>query len=136
MAMTQTTQPIGAQVGPMVYAEATGTIPAAGNTVILEVPTLGLRNIGVEVSVGVNALDAFIVSAQFHPNGAFQQLYAAITSTPAGLILAASGTLASTGAGSTGWFIMDVRGIYKVRVSASGTTADTTTITARASGSQ
>jgi len=136
MAMTQTTKPIGAQVGPMVYAEATGTIPAAGNTVILEVPTLGLRNIGVEVSVGVNALDAFIVSAQFHPNGAFQQLYAAITSTPAGLILAASGTLASTGAGSTGWFIMDVRGIYKVRVSASGTTADTTTITARASGSQ
>lgn len=136
MAMTQTTQPIGAQVGPMVYAEATGTIPAAGNTVILEVPTLGLRNIGVEVSVGVNALDAFIVSAQFHPNGAFQQLYAAITSTPAGLILAASGTLASTGAGSTGWFIMDVRGIYKVRVSASGTTADTTTIKARASGSQ
>ena len=136
MAMTQTTQPIGAQVGPMVYAEATGTIPATGNTVILEVPTLGLRNIGVEVSVGVNALDAFIVSAQFHPNGAFQQLYAAITSTPAGLILAASGTLASTGAGSTGWFIMDVRGIYKVRVSASGTTADTTTITARASGSQ
>jgi hypothetical protein len=136
MAMTQTTQPVGAQVGPLMFAKSTGTIPAAGNTVIIEIPTLGLKNIGIEFDVGVNNLDALVVAAQFHPDDTFHDLYNAITSTPAGLIIAASGTLASTAAGSSGWFLMDVRGIYKVRVSASGTTADTTTITARASGSR
>lgn len=136
MAMTQTTQPADAQVGPLLFASSTGTIPVTGNTTILEVPTLGLKTIGVEFDVGVNNLDALIVSAQFHPDDTFHTLYSAITSTPAGLIIAASGTLASTAAGSSGWFIMDVRGIYKVRVSASGTTADTTTIAARCSGSR
>ena len=136
MAMTQTSQPVGAQVGPLMFASSTGTIPATGNTVILEVPTLGLKTIGMDFDVGVNNLDTFVVSAQFHPDGAFQQLYAAVTSTPAGLIIAASGTLASTAAAATGWLIMDVRGIYKVRFSASGTVADTTTITARCSGSR
>jgi hypothetical protein len=134
MAMTQTTRPNGQANMAMVFASSTGTIPATGNTTILEVPTLGLFHLGVEVNVGVNNLDTFIVSAQFHPDGAFQTLYSAITATPAGLILAASGTLASTAAAATAWFLMDVRGIYKVRVSASGTVADTTTITARASG--
>ncbi|MBK8773012.1 MAG: hypothetical protein IPM06_21630 [Rhizobiales bacterium] len=136
MAMTQSTRPAGAQVGPLLFASASGTIPATGNTVLLEVPTLGLKNIGVDFDVGVNALDTFVVSAQFHPDGAFQTLYSAITSTPAGLIIAASGTLASTGAGATAWLLMDVRGIYKVRFSASGTAADTTTVAIRCSGSR
>ena len=56
MAMTQTTQPVGAQVGPLMFASSSGTIPAGSNTVILEVPTLGLKNIGMEFDVGVNAL--------------------------------------------------------------------------------
>lgn len=136
MAMTQTTQPAGAQVGPLLFAKSTGTIPATGNTVIMEVPTLGLKNIGVEFDVGVNNLDALVVAAQFHPDDTFHDLYSAITSTPAGLIIAASGTLATTAAAASGWFLMDVRGIYKVRVSASGTVADTTTIAARCSGSR
>lgn len=136
MAMTQTTSPVGAQVGPLLYASSTGTIPASGDTVLMEVPTLGLKNIGVEFDVGVNNLDTFVVSAQFHPNDSFHQLYNAITSTPAGLIIAASGTLASIAAAASGWLLMDVRGIYKVRFSASGTTADTTTVTIRCSGSR
>ena len=138
MAMTQSTQPVGAQVGPLMFASASGTIPAGSTTTILEVPTLGLKNIGVEVVVGVNNLDAFVVSAQFHPDGEFVALYNAIDATPteSPLIIAASGTLASQGAGTTGWFLLDVRGIYKVRVGASGTVADTTTITARCSGSR
>lgn len=137
MSMTQTTSPVGAQVGPLLFASATGTIPAGSTTTILEVPTLGLKNIGVEVVVGVNNLDAFVVSAQFHPDGEFVTLYSAIDATPteSPLIIAASGTLASLAVG-TGWFLMDVRGIYKVRVGASGTVADTTTITARCSGSR
>lgn len=136
MAMTFTTNPVGAQVGPLLFAKSSGTIPATGNTVILEVPTLGLKNIGVSFDVGVNNLDALVVAAQFHPDDTFHDLYNAITATPAGLIIAASGTLATTAAGATGWFLMDVRGIYKVRVSASGTVADTTTIAAHCSGSR
>lgn len=136
MAMTQSTNAAGAQVGPLMFAASSGTIPATGNTTILEVPTLGLKNIGMEFDVGVNDIDTFIVSAQFHPDDSFHTLYSAITSTPAGLIIAASGTLASTAAAASGWLIMDVRGIYKVRFSASGTVADTTTIAARCSGSR
>ena len=134
--MTQTTSPIGAQVGPLLYASNSVTIPATGDTILLEVPTLGLKNIGVEFDVGVNNLDTFVVSVQFHPDGAFRTLYSAITSTPAGLIIAASGTLASTAAATSGWFIMDVRGLYAVRISASGTVADTTTVAIRCSGSR
>ena len=136
MAMTQTAKPIGAQVGPLLYARATGTIPATGTTTLLEVPTLGLKNIAVAFDVGVNDIDAFVVSAQFHPEDTFHSLYSAITSTPAGLILAGSGTLAAQGAGTTGWLIMDVRGIYKVRFGASGTVADTATIAINCCGSR
>ena len=136
MAMTQSTQPVGAQVGPLLFASATGTIPSTGDTVILEVPTLGLKTIGMEFEVGANAIDTFVVSAQFHPDDSFHQLYNAVTATPAGLIIAASSTLATTAAAADGWLLMDVRGIYKVRFSASGTVADTTTITARCSGSR
>lgn len=138
MAMTQSTSPVGAQVGPLLFASSSGTIPASGDTVILEVPTLGLKNIGLSFDVGVNALDTFVVSAQFHPDDTFHQLYNAVDATPteSPLIIAASGTLASQAAGTTGWLLMDVRGIYKVRFSASGTVADTTTIAARCSGSR
>lgn len=136
MAMTQTTRPVGAQVGPLLFASASGTIPASGDTTLLEVPTLGLKNIGVAFDVGVNAIDTFVVSAQFHPDDSFHQIDNAVTATPAGLIIAASGTLASTAAAASGWLLMDVRGIYKVRFSASGTVADTTTVAIRCSGSR
>ena len=137
--VTQTSNPIGAQVGPLLFAKSVATaLPAGSTTDILEFATLGLKNIGVDFDVVTNALDVFTVSAKFHPDGVFQTLYSAIDATPteSPLVIAASGTLASQAAGTTGWFIMDVRGIYAIKISVSGTAADTTAVTIRASGSR
>lgn len=138
MAVTQTGSGlIGAQVGPLMYAKSVATaIPATGTTDIMEIMTLGLKNIGVFFDVTTNNLDGFVVSAKFHPDDSFHSLYTGITSIPAGLIIAASGTLASTAAGSNGWFIMDVRGVYSVKIGVSGTVADTTAVNMYASGSR
>lgn len=137
MTVTQTGGFVGAQVGPLLSKKSVVTaLPATGNTDVLELPTLGLKNIGVAFTPAVNAIDAFIVSAKFHPDDTYHTLYNAITSTPAGLIIAASGTLASTGAGTTAWFTMDVRGIYSIKISVSGSTDDTGGITLVASGSR
>ena len=109
-------------------------IPATGNTVLLDLTVAGLAHLGVQINPTVNNLDAFVVEAKFHPSGDWVSLYTAITSTPAGLILAASGTLASLAAAATGWFIMDVRGLYGVRISASGTVNDLTAVDTYAGG--
>jgi len=109
-------------------------IPAAGNTVLLDLTVKGLAHLGVQINPTVNDLDAFVVEAKFHPSGDWVSLYTAITSTPAGLILAASGTLASLAAAATGWFIMDVRGLYGVRISASGSVNDLTAVDIYAGG--
>jgi len=140
VSVTQTGgSPVGAQVGPLLYAKSIVTgIPATGNTDILEIMTLGLKNIGVSFDVATNNLDAFIVSAKFHPDDTFHSLYTAIDATPteSPLVIAASGTLASTVAAGNGWFTMDVRGIYAIKISVSGTVADTTAVNIFACGSR
>ena len=131
--------PIGYRDGPVLYAKSVCTdIPAAGVTDILETITLGLKNIGVYFDVATNALDQFIVYAKFHPDDSFHSLYTAIDATPteSPLVIAASGTLASTGAGADGWFLMDVRGIYAIKIGVSGTVADTTAVNIYACGSR
>ena len=131
--------PIGYRDGPVLYAKSVVTGIPAGSTVdILETITLGLKNIGVSFDVATNALDVFTVSAKFHPDDTFHSLYTAIDATPteSPLVIAASGTLASQGAGTTGWFIMDTRGIYAIKISVSGTVADTTDVNIYACGSR
>lgn len=109
-------------------------IPAAGNTVLLDLTVAGLAHLGVEVKPTVNNLDGFLVEVKFSPDADWVTLTSSITSTPAGLILAASGTLATLAAAATGWLIMDVRGLYGVRISASGSVDDTTSVSAYAGG--
>lgn len=117
-------------------ASIAGFVNAAATTnLLLELDVTGMAHLAVEVKPTVRALDAFVVDAKFHPSGDWVTITSAITSTPAGLILAASGTLASLGAAATGWFIMDVRGLVGVRVSVSGTIDDTGLVTAYAHAS-
>jgi hypothetical protein len=134
--MTQSASLVATQLRPVYLAEnVKGAISATGDTVILEMNLGGvIQNLGVEVVVGVNSLDNLLVEIKRHPNSSWTTYTNGITSTPAGLILAASGTLSSQAVG-TGWFVMDVRGLYGVRVSASGTTDEATTVTGRACGS-
>ena len=127
---------VSTQLRPVFREETAAVVcPATGNTVV---STMLLQNVidhlAVQLTVAVHAIDGFLVEVQFHPNGDWVTLTSSITSTPAGLILAASGTLASQTVGS-GWFLMDTRGIYGVRISASGSVDDTTTVLIRAGGS-
>lgn len=127
---------VGTQLRP-VFQEDSGVITlhaASTDPVSTMVLSSMIQNLAVELIVGVRTLDAFLVEAQFHPSGDWFTLTAAVTAVPAGLILAASGTLASLAPGN-GWFIMDVRGLYAVRVSASCITDDTGTLRIIASGS-
>ena len=126
---------VGGRTGTSLKYTRTGqVIPAAGNTVLLDLTVAGLAHLGVEVKPTVNDLDGFLVEVKFNPDADWVTLTSAITSTPAGLILAASSTLATLAAAATGWFIMDVRGLYGVRVSASGSVADTTAVSTYAGG--
>ena len=131
--------PAGTQQDPFLQAKSIVTaIPAGSDTDILEIYTLGLARIGVFFDVTTNAIDKFIVSARFHPDDTFHQLYDAIDATPteSPLVSAASGTLASTAAAGSGWFLMDVRGIYAIKITVSGTVDDTTAVNIYASGSR
>lgn len=111
------------------------TCPASGDTAVLEmILQAKVEHLFVAIEVAVHSIDGFLVEIQPHPDSDWVTLTSSITSTPAGLILAASGTLASQAVG-TGWFVLDARGIWGVRVSASGSVDDTTTVLARAMGS-
>ena len=116
----------------------TGMSTAAATTdIVLTLPVELLDRIAVQVDVTTRALDAFVIKGKFHKDGAFVSLYSAGASytSPAGLLLGASGDLTAQGAGTTGWFIMDVRGLYEVQVLASGTIDGTGLISAYANGS-
>lgn len=95
-------------------------ILAAGNTDLLEVDVNGIDRLAIEVVMSADqALDAFIMQAKVHPDSSYVQITAAITATPGGVVLAASGTLASLAAGATGWALLDVRPFYSVKFLAS-----------------
>ena len=134
--MAQTSSLVGTQLRPVFKCDSgVITIPATGNTVLATMILQHMiQNLNVSLTPAVHAIDGFLVEVMFHPEGPWVTYTSAITSTPAGLILAASGTLASQAVG-TGWFIMDVRGLYGVQVSASGSVDDTTTVRILAGGS-
>ncbi len=103
------------------FSSATNTltdIPATGNTVLLELPVKGCAQMFVRFAVADQALDTFIVEGRAE-GGAYVSLLTAITSTPGGLVVAASGTLASTAAAASAWCMLNVRGMDQVRISAS-----------------
>ena len=94
-------------------------IAATGNTVVLELPVQGLKKAFIRFSVTTQALDAFIVEGRAHDGGTYQSLLTAITSTPSGLVVAASGTLASTAAAASAWCMLVVEGLESLRISVS-----------------
>lgn len=109
------------------------SILASGNTDLLEVQTEGLERLAVEIVLTTQNLDAFIMQAKVHPSSSYVQITAAITATPGGVVLAASGTLASLAAGNTGWALLDVRPFCSVKFLASAAT-DGANVTIRAKG--
>lgn len=104
-------------------------VPASGNTTLLTIPVEGLERIFVQLDVTDNALDAFLIRSRCSKDATTTTLYStsgAFTS-PAGLLVGASGDLTAQAVGS-GWFIMDVRGLWDVTIQASGNGAATVSI--------
>lgn len=108
-------------------------LPAAGNTDLLELQTGDLERLAIEIVVADQALDAFIMQAKVHQDSAYVQITNAITATPGGVVIAASGTFATTGAGVTNWALLDVRPFHSVKFLASAA-VDGADVTIRARG--
>jgi hypothetical protein len=135
--MAQSSSRTGGQVHPELIAQNDSVaVPAGGNTVVLELSTLGLERIAAEFTNAGFALDAFIIQAKFHPGGDYRTIYstAGAFTSPAGLLVAASGDLTVLADAATGWFILDVTGIYAIRVQASANGGQTA-LSAKAMGS-
>lgn len=98
-------------------------VAVAGLTTILEIDDVAdLVRIFVQITNdGGFAFDAFQVQGKFHTDGAYVALYsaAAAFTSPAGLIVGASGDLTTLANGTTGWFVMEVRGLKSLRLQAS-----------------
>ena len=112
------------------------TVGGTGNTTLLEVLVAGLDTISAEFKPTVQAFDAFAIQAKFHADGDFVTLYSTGGSftSPAGLLIGASGDLTALAAAATGWFVLDVRGLYAVKVIASAA-ADSALVDVYAGGS-
>ncbi len=107
-----------------------------GNTALIEVDTSCIENLAVEAVVTGQNLDAFVVQGKVHPESTYVTLASATAdyTTPNSPIIRASGDLTGITAGATGWFLMDVRPFYSVKVLASSGNVAGSTVTARAIG--
>jgi hypothetical protein len=98
------------------------TVAQAGLTTILEVPEIAdTVRCFCQIDAGSQALDAFEIQVKVHPDGDWVALYNASGdfTTPAGLLVGASGDLTGLALSTTGWFIMETRGLYGIRLQAS-----------------
>ncbi|MCZ2115208.1 MAG: hypothetical protein LC131_15470 [Anaerolineae bacterium] len=112
------------------------TVGQTGNTALIEVDTSCIENLAVEAVVTGQNLDAFVVQGKVHPESTYVTLASATAdyTTPNSPIIRASGDLTGITAGATGWFLMDVRPFYSVKVLASSGNVAGSTVTARAIG--
>lgn len=96
-------------------------VAQAGNATLLEVTTLGADRMLLTAACVGQALDAFIVQGRPHPEGAYVTLVSAGTdyTNDVAPVINASGDLTTLAAGSTGWVLLDVRGLESVKVLAS-----------------
>lgn len=118
--------------------DADVAVPAAGNTNILDIEVSQLARVALEIrNTGANALDVFNVQGKVHPDGAYMTILtvAADYTTPAGIVVDASGDLTVLAAGATGWLILDALAFISIRLQASANVAGATTVGVFAGGS-
>ena len=72
-------------------------------------------------------LDQFSILGNHTKEGTMETLYntAGDFNSPAGLLVATSGDLTAIAHGSTGWFMMDCRGLFAIRIRAASSGGDT-----------
>lgn len=123
--MAQTIRPADGG-GPFKMREASNlavSVPASGNTTLLQIPVAGLERIFVQFDVTLFNLDAFLIRGRCSADATTTTLYSTTGqfTTPTGLLIAASGDLTGVAASASGWFLMDVRGLWDVTIQASAT---------------
>lgn len=117
-----------------VIVDATGVVvPAASLTTILEINVDDAAFMGLAVRPVTQAFDQFVVQARMTPDDTYQTILsvAADYTTPAGIVVDASGDLTILGAGASGWLLLNVLPFYSIRVQASAA-VDSATVSARA----
>ncbi len=95
------------------------TVPTSLVDIHPGIHTRRLARIATEIVLTTQTFDQFQIMVKFHKDGAWVVLYSATGdfTSPAGLLVGASGDLTALAPG-IGWFIMDVTGIYKVKLQA------------------
>lgn len=111
-------------------------IPQTGNTVLLTIPVAGLMDLAVQLACVGQDLDALLVEGRVHQDAAFFTIASAAGdfTSPVGFMLKASGSPVTLAAAASAWFLMDVRGLFEVRVSASSGNVAGSTLTGYARG--
>jgi len=99
-------------------AKSVVTVAASGNTVLATVNCTGIETIAASVKGVGAALDAFLIEGQAHPDAEWVTMFNTF-SAAAGVLKFISGNLAALADGVTGMFMLDVRGLHAVRISAS-----------------
>lgn len=112
------------------------SVVQTGLTDLLEFNVDGIAEVGISIDVTVQALDAFSISGRMSPATAYQVLYnlAGDFTTPAGAVIDASGDLTTQAAASSGWVLLNVLGLYSLKVQASGGNATPSVVDAAAMG--
>lgn len=106
-------------------------------TTLLELTNInGVKRLWAEFLPTVHNFNAFEIQVKLHEDApAYISLYTTGYASPAGILVAASGALDTLASGSTGWFGLDVNGLYAVRVQASSASAAGTLVDAYANAS-
>lgn len=115
---------------------ASQSVPAAGLTELFNFVVGDVQRIFAQfVNTGF-AFDQFVISCKAHEDAPWSIFYATAGSftSPAGILVGASGDLTTLASGATaGWFILDVTGLFAIKVEASAN-GGTTVVDAFLSG--
>lgn len=84
-----------------------------------------------------NALDQFVVSGNSIKDGTYEILFNGATdfTSPAGIMIGASGDLTSLADAATGWFLLYPKGFYAIKIEIARASGDDTTLTTNSGGS-
>lgn len=99
---------------------------------VATIPTGGMEIIFVQLETSNHsALDQFTVQARSHKDASFVTFYdeAFEFVSTEGLLIGTSGDMTTIPENSSGWFMMDVRGIYQVNLQAAQAEGDPTALT-------
>lgn len=113
-------------------------ILAAGNTDLLEIDVSDIEQLAVELVTSADqAADVFSVQVKVHPNSSYITILSAITSTPAGIVLLSTGTLASQAAGTSHVLLLNVQGFFSMKfIGSAAVNGEDLTIRARGTGTK